>query len=145
MTATGIRSRKAAILVVLVLVAILIGTVHWSSVAQQQRTVHGVFAGFEPKADQQQALLTALQNARGQLTTAPGVLLSSLYERVGEQQTGATRYLFIATFENMSYIKSAAKNQQLVSLMTQLNNMSQYSRVRIINLKQGKVPDQELQ
>jgi hypothetical protein len=45
----------------------------------------------------------------------------------------------------MSYIKSAAKNQQLVSLMTQLNNMSQYSRVRIINLKQGKVPDQELQ
>ena len=147
MTATRIPFSKRAFLVILAVVAILIGTVHWSGMAQQQqKNVHGVFAGFEPKVGQEQALLTAIQTAKGQLTGAPGVLLSSVYERVtGDEAGGATKYLLIATFDNLSYVKSATKNQGLLSMIAQLNSLSQYSRIRIINLKAGKVPDTDIQ
>lgn len=146
MRATGLRVSARAWLAILAIVAVLIGTIQWAAMAaQQQKMVHGVFAGFEPKPGQERALLSALQTARGQLGATPGTILTNLYERVGDQQPGATKYLFIATFENMSYVKSAAKNQQLVSTMTLLNSMCQYSRVRIINLKAGKVPDTDIQ
>jgi hypothetical protein len=145
MTAVGVPLRKRVFLIGLAIVA-LIATVHWSGLAQQQKMVHGVFAGFEPKQGQEQTLLTALQSAQGQLTGAPGVLLTSVYERVGtDNANGVTKYLFITTFENMSYVKSATKNQQLLSVMAGLNNLSQYSRVSIINLKGGKVADANLQ
>ena len=139
-------TKRTFIALLAAMVATLVGAIYWSGMAQPQRAVHGVFAGFEPKAGQDAQLLAAIRAAKTRLNGTTGVLQSSVYQLVeGDKSAGATKYLLITTFENMSYVKSATKNQALLSVNTTLSNLSEYSRILIVNLHSGKVTDQELQ